>query len=82
MMMRKRKIAMAAAMLLLAATATAQVFVLDKDGNNRPTIDNVDGFIPQNGLQIDQGEYVPAGSGALLLAALGCAYLMGKKRKC
>ena len=71
---------MTALLLFMVATANAQIFLIGED-NQRTTIDNVGGFIPQNGLQIDQGEYVPVGSGALLLAALGGAYLLGKKRK-
>ena len=78
--MRKKITIMAALLLFMAATANAQIFLIGED-NQRSTIDNVGGFIPQNGLQIDQGEYVPVGSGALLMAALGCAYLVGKKRK-
>ena len=78
--MRKRITTMAALLLFVAATANAQIFLMG-EANNRPTIDNVDGFIPQNGLQIDQGEYVPVGSCSLLMVALGCAYLMGKKKR-
>ena len=71
-----------AALLLMVTLANAQVFMLDKDGKRqKEDIDNVGGFIPLNGVEYDQGEYVPTGSGALLLAALGGAYLVGKRRK-
>ena len=71
-----------AALLLTATVANAQVFMLDKDGKRqKEDIDNVGGYIPENGVEYDQGEYLPTGGGALLLAALGGAYLVGKRRK-
>ena len=69
-----------AAVLLMSASADAQVFLLGED-NHRQDIDNIYGFIPENGVEYDQGEYLPTGGGALLLAALGGAYLVGKRRK-
>ena len=69
-----------AAVLLMSASADAQVFLLGED-NHREGIDNVGGFIPENGVEYDQGEYVPTGGGVLLLVALGGTYLVGKRRK-
>ena len=76
-----KKTALTLAIVLgMACAASAQVFVLDgKKGRDPSTpgfnIDNPDGY----GQGTDY--YVPAGSGALLLAALGGAYLVGKRRK-
>ena len=76
----KKKIMTMAAALMLAASASAQVFVLEendsqRDGSETPSfnIDNPDGF----GQGTDY--YTPVGSGALLLAGLAGAYLLGKK---
>ena len=71
-----------AALLLMAMAADAQVFMLEKDKNRvGEDINNTIGGIPENGQTIDQGEYLPTGGGVLLLAALGGAYLVGKRRK-
>ena len=73
-----------AATLMMSAAANAQVFVLEQDESNARTDEGAEimnGFIPENGVQYDQGEYVPVGSGALLLAGLAGAYLLGKKKK-
>ena len=80
----KKKIMTMAAALMLAASASAQVFVLEENDNQRDgsetpdfNIDNPDGF----GQGSDYYEYAPLGSGALLLAGLAGAYLIGKKKK-
>ncbi len=72
-----------AATLMLAVSASAQIFVLEDNGSQREgsetpdfNIDNPDGF--------GQGTdyyYTPVGSGALLLAGLAGAYLLGKKKE-
>ena len=80
----KKRIMIVAAALMMSATANAQVFVLGQDASNARTGEDAEilnGFIPENGVEYDQGEYVPVGSGALLLAGLAGAYLLGKKKK-
>ena len=70
--------------LLLATTAQAQIYTGEGEGNNR-----LEGLEPSNGLYVDNPNghgygtdyYAPLGEGILLLAALGGAYLCGKRRK-
>ena len=80
--MKKRIISALAILLMVAGTANAQVFMMDRDSlNQRAEGDpNYQPFIPGLGETNDQG-YVPAGSGALLLAGLAGVYLIGKKKK-
>ena len=61
--------------------SNAQVFLID-DGIDNPRNPNVEFNINNPGYH-GSGEdwYTPVGDGALLLAALGGAYLLGKKRK-
>jgi hypothetical protein len=72
-----------AVLLLMAMTfgAKAQVFMMDGDENYRePEDPSVFVNLPQGyGLGVDW--YTPTGSGLVLLAALGGAYLIGKRRK-
>lgn len=72
------------AILLFAAmafTAKAQVFMMDGDENYRePEDPQVFVGLPQNfGLGVDW--YTPVGDGIMLLAALGGAYLLGKRKR-
>ena len=72
-----------AALLLCMASASAQVFTLDEDEFNNslrhpaPT----GPLVPFQGGDDDQSLFTPVGSGLALLAALGGAYLVGKRRK-
>lgn len=73
-------------MLLLALTASlrAQVFIMEEDENQR--VDNVFGNGQWNNIIVhgstdDQMNYMPLGEGILLLAALGGAYLINKRKK-
>lgn len=61
--------------------SNAQVFLIDDEIDN-PRIQNDEFNIDNPGLH-GSGEdwYAPVGDGALLLAALGGAYLLGKKKK-
>ena len=61
--------------------SNAQVFLIDEEIDN-PRIANDEFNIVNPGWH-GSGEdwYTPVGDGALLLAALGSAYLIGKKRK-
>ena len=70
--------------LTLAAPMRAQVFVMEEDENAR--VNNVFGNGEWNNVIVhsssdDQANFVPLGDGLLLLAALGGAYLCGKRRK-
>lgn len=66
--------------LMMGLSASAQVFVLG-EGNKRQNTDINGEYsnVITHGLTEDQTNYVPVGSGSLLLAAMGGAYLIGKK---
>ena len=83
-MKKKRNILLAALLLLvLAAPLRAQVFMTEDEMNLRTSEDAEDPFILQSGgLEYDQTNWVPVGSGIVLLTALGGAYLLRKKRNC
>lgn len=69
---------------MMSFAANAQIFVLEQDASNVRTGEGAEilnGFIPENGVEYDQGEYAPIGSGALLLAGLAGAYLLAKKKQ-
>ncbi len=79
--MKKRIIAITAALMMLAAPAMAQVFLDDESMNiNRAESSSMN--IP-NPAQYDSGDdwYAPVGEGIVLLAGLAGAYLIGKRRK-
>ena len=79
----KKTVLTIAIVLGMAMGASAQVFMLDADNDQREQIEP--GFNINNPNGFGQGtdfyEYTPVGSGALLLAALGGAYLIGKKKQ-
>lgn len=80
----KKTIAILTLMFALAMTAQAQIFIQEGDENNlRNPVTDVDAWPvnPQNGNGAGTDDFVPTGSGIALLAALGGAYLMNKKRK-
>ena len=81
----KKIMTVMAAMLLLAGSLKAQIFIIDDEETSLRDVssaEEVSLIIPIVGITADQyGEYAPAGSGALLLAAMGGAYLLGKKKK-
>ncbi len=69
--------------LTLAAPMRAQVFIMEEDENDRVT--NVFGNGDWNNIIVhgsadDQTNWVPLGEGVMLLAALGGAYLLRKKK--
>lgn len=82
--MKKRIIAMAAALMMATAPAMAQVFIMEEDdyiGKRQNT--------PSGQLSVElpdiynSGEdwYTPVGEGLFVLAGLAGAYLVGKRRK-
>ena len=79
-----RKAALTVALgLMMGLSASAQVFMLGEDNKRQGTdINGEHSNVIYHGSINDQTNYVPIGSGTLLLMALGGAYLMGKKRKC
>lgn len=87
--MKKRTIALMAIMLMSMAFVSevkSQVFMLDyleeaeSDRIGCPQVEGLDlPTTPQLGITIDQ--YAPVGSGIAVLAVLGGAYLLGKRKK-
>ena len=82
-MKRRKYIAIAALLLLIANAAQAQVFTMDEEENSRAEGDmEVLGRIPYHGVDYDQAnDFVPVGEGILLLTTLGGCYLLGKKKE-
>ena len=85
-MINKMKKILATLIIVLSFNimSNAQVFLIDEEIDN-PRIANDEFNIVNPGWH-NSGEdwyeeYVPVGNGAMLLAALGGAYLIGKKRK-
>jgi len=82
--MKKRiHILLAALLMAMAIPMQAQIVTMDDEENLRAPGDLGDwGRIPNHGVEYDQyNQLAPIGEGILLLAALGGAYLVGKKRK-
>ena len=76
----KKLIATLSIIFAISFTCNAQIFLIDEE------IDNP--RVPSNEFNIDNpfhGDgndfYTPIGEGSLLLAALGGAYLLGKRKK-
>lgn len=82
-MRQKKKILVMAAMMLFCNMSQAQIFIVEDDGSNErlgATSEQINLIIPHQGVDWDQ-YYTPLGEGILLLAAMGGAYLLNKKRK-
>ena len=78
----KKRIAILTAAMLMAMTAKAQMFTMEDEVNElREPVAEDHGIIPFHGVEFDQSNYIPLGDGVLLLAALGGAYLIGKRKK-
>lgn len=69
--------------LSFSITLNAQIFIIDDDASDSRELDEFNIYNPDwHGSGEDWfEEYVPVGSGALLLAGLAGAYLLGKKKK-
>lgn len=87
MTMRKTKkhLVLIATMALLALSipVKAQIFLMDDDMEHsmRVSYSQYDVPVPYQGGDSDQYIYVPLSSGMTLLAGMGAAYLLRKKRK-
>jgi hypothetical protein len=82
--MKKKLIAIVAALLMTVGSAFSQVILTDEDVNHNRQEQNVQEFgvmIAGQGLAMDQYKYTPLGGGVLLLAGLGAAYLLHKRKE-
>ena len=59
----------------------AQVFIMDEDMDGNRRIGSKEFTVPVPYQGTDMDEYLPLSDGALLLAALGGAYLLRKRKK-
>lgn len=80
-MQKRRRVIVLLLFMIMSLTMKAQVFMMDGDENYRePENPQVFAGLPENyGLAVDW--YTPVGDGILLFAALGGAYLIGKRKK-
>jgi len=82
--MKKKVIAITAALFLSAGAAFSQVILTDEDFNHNRAQKDAQEFgvmVPGQGLNMDQWKLAPLGNGVLLLAGLGAAYLLKKKKQ-
>ena len=82
--MKKRWITAIITLFMAVTTAMGQVIYLDEDVNNLRQSRNgneIGAIIPLQDKPYDQYDLVPVGEGMLLLAGLGAAYLVGKRKK-
>lgn len=71
-------------LLTLAAPMRAQVFIMEEDEGPDRNVLGANGTynnVIVHGSSDDQTNYVPIGNGVLLLAAMGGAYLVGRRKK-
>ena len=80
--MKKRIIAIAAALMMATAPAMAQVFIMEEDDYNGNRVGTTSLDVDLPGVY-DSGEdwFTPVGEGIFVLAGLAGAYLVGKRRK-
>lgn len=78
----KKIITILAICLFAVSVAHAQIFIIESNDDNPRSGTETDwGFIPQQWTTNDQANaYAPLGDGVLLLATLGGAYLLKRKR--
>ena len=79
----KRKIAILTLALLLATAAKAQIFTMENEVNElRDPVPVPDPWVENpNEYNLGVDYYAPVGDGIMLLAALGGAYLIRKKKR-
>ena len=77
----KKTIATLTFVMAFAIMSHAQVFIISEEGENPRTPEDEGFFIENPDHESYDDWYLPVGDGALLLAALGGAYLVGKRRK-
>ena len=81
--MKKKVLAITAALMLMTAPAMAQIFIMEDEENigNRCAT-NGSMAVPLPGINASGEDwYAPVGSGVCLLAGLAGAYLVGKRKK-
>lgn len=80
--MKKKVLAIATVLMMMAAPAMAQVFLDDDDTWNNRAGESSSELLVDNPAIYDSGEdwFVPVGEGVFFLAGLAGAYLLGKRK--
>ncbi len=81
--MKKRMLSLAAALILAVGPAIGQVIITEGDINHNrgeQSAEEVSVMVPGQGMDVDQWKNAPLGNGVLLLAGLGAAYLLRKRK--
>ena len=80
--MKKKVLAIATVLMMMAVPAMAQVFLDDDDSWNNRNGENSSELLVNNPAVYDSGEdwFVPVGEGIMVLAGLAGAYLLGKRK--
>ncbi len=82
--MKRKVISLMAVLLMAVGTAFGQVIITDEDVNHNraeQNQSNIGVMVLSEGVNYDQWKYAPLDGGVLLLAGLGAAYLVGKRKK-
>lgn len=82
--MKKKVLTLMTVLLMAAGSAFAQVIITDEDINHNRADASPNDFgvmVPMQNVNMDQWKQAPLGSGILLLAGLGAAYLVKKRKK-
>lgn len=82
--MKKRILTIVAALTMAITPAMAQIFIEDDEWSDNRVQKSEEEFgvmVPKENVDYDQWKYTPVGEGVVLLAGLGLAYLVGKRKK-
>ena len=80
--MKKRIVAIIAALFMAVTPMMSQVFIMEDDINmNRAAGDGVVFNVMVGSQDVNNDQFLPIGGGTAILLGLGGAYLLGKKRK-
>lgn len=82
--MKKKMLTLMTVLMMAAGSAFAQVIITDEDVNHNRAEEDAQTFgmmVPRQNVNMDQWKVAPLGNGILLLAGLGAAYLVKKRKK-
>ena len=82
--MKKRIVILATALLMTVAPVFGQIIITEEDPNHNraeQNNSNIGVMVLSEGVNYDQWKYAPLDGGILLLAGLGTAYLVSKRKK-
>ena len=70
--------------MMTVTSAYSQIIITEEDANHNraeQNTSNIGVMVLSEGVNYDQWKYSPLDGGVLLLAGLGAAYLIGKRKK-